>query len=161
MKIRHASQEEEASGLQMTSMIDVVFLLLIFFLLTFKIVAPEGDFSVKMPAQAAARGTPDPSAIPPIKIRIAATQTGRIAGIRFADVPVQNLADLRTKIRSVVGDAPGPGALESTEVEFDCDYNLRYEYVIQAITAVSGYIDGGRVVKLVEKIKFTPPRKPG
>lgn len=160
MRIRNAAQSEEASGLQMTSMIDVVFLLLVFFLLTFKISAPEGDFNVKMPAQAAARGTPDPSAIPPIKVRISATPTGRIASIRFADVSVPNLADLRKRIRGVVGDAPGPGALESTEVEFDCDYNLRYEYVIQAITAVSGYIDAGRVIKLVEKIKFTPPRKP-
>ena len=158
MKIRKTARDEDAIGLQMTAMIDVVFLLLIFFVMTFKIVAPEGDFNVKMPAQAA-QGTPDPKARPPMKIRITAAENGRVAGIKFADVPVSNLAELRTKVREIVGDRPGPGSLESTEIEFDCDYNLRYEYVIQAMTAVSGHIQDGQVVKLVEKIKFTPPRR--
>lgn len=159
MKIRHTGRQEEVSGLHMTAMIDIVFLLLIFFVMTFKIIAPEGDFNVKMPA-ASAQGTPDPTAMPPIKIRITANEAGGIGSIRFADVPISRLSELRTRIRGVVGDAPGPGALESTEVEFDCDYNLHYEHVVQAITAVSGYVENGRVVKLVEKIKFSPPRVP-
>ncbi len=33
----------------MTPMIDVVFQLLIFFMLTLKIIAPEGDFNINMP----------------------------------------------------------------------------------------------------------------
>ncbi len=37
--------------LQMTSMIDIVFLLLIFFILTFKIAPQEGDFNIKLPKQ--------------------------------------------------------------------------------------------------------------
>ena len=48
----------------MTPMIDIVFNLLIFFVMTFKITAPEGDFNVKMPAQAA-QGVPDPTADAP------------------------------------------------------------------------------------------------
>ena len=44
---------------------------------------------------------------------------------------------LGKRIRGVVGV---PRARPwNTEVEFDCDYNLRYEYVIQAITAVRLY----------------------
>ncbi|MHB8900441.1 MAG: ExbD/TolR family protein [Thermoguttaceae bacterium] len=159
MKLGKSVRSEGEFGLQMTPMIDCVFQLLIFFLLSFKIAAPEGDFNIKMPAQAAA-GVPDSAALPPIKIRITAAENGKIAGIKFADVSVNNLSDLRTKVRQIVGDAPGPGALESTEIEFDCDYNLRYEYVVQAMTAVSGYIRDGQVIKLVEKIKFTPPKKP-
>jgi len=51
---------------------------------------------------------------------------------------------------------------ESAEVEFDCDYNLRYENVIAAVSAVSGYrTESGEVVKLVEKIKFAAPRPGG
>ncbi len=158
MKIRHARHDDDGYGLQMTPMIDIVFNLLIFFVMTFKISAPEGDFNVKMPAQAA-QGVPDSPSMPPIKIRIAAGENGKLSGIQFADVPVRSFEDLRTKVREIVGDAPGPGTLESTEIEFDCDYNLRYEYVVQAMTAVSGYVRDGQVVKLVEKIKFTPPRK--
>ena len=159
MKIRNTGRREEDTGLQMTAMIDIVFLLLVFFVMTFKIVAPEGDFNIKMPAQAA-QGTPDPSAVPPIKIRITATDSGRIGTIKFAEVPLGGLKELREKVLSFIGDAQGPSGLEGAEIEFDCDYNLRYEYVIQAMTAVSGYVQDGQVVKLVEKIKFTPPRKP-
>ncbi len=159
MKIRNTGRDQEEITLQMTSMIDIVFLLLVFFVMTFKIIAPEGDFNVKMPAQGA-QGTPQDATTPPIKIRITATETGMLAGIKFAEVPVKNFQELRTKIREIVGDAPGPGTLESTEVEFDCDYNLRYEYVVQAMTAISGHVQNGQVIKLVEKIKFTPPRKP-
>ena len=44
-------------------------------------------------------------------------------------------------------------------MELDCDYELHYEHVIAAVTAVSGYVDpNDTVVKLVEKIKFAPPR---
>ena len=46
MKIRHHSHTEDKAELQMTSMIDVVFLLLIFFVMTFKISIQEGDFNV-------------------------------------------------------------------------------------------------------------------
>jgi hypothetical protein len=67
---------------------------------------------------------------------------------------------LHDEIHQVIGDDRGPGSVQETaEIELDCDYNLRYEYVIQAVTAVSGYLDGnGNIVKLVEKIKFSPPR---
>jgi biopolymer transport protein ExbD len=60
----------------------------------------------------------------------------------------------------IVGNERGPGSYQETaEVELDCDYSLRYEHVISAVTAVSGFVDdGGNVVKLVEKIKFSPPR---
>ena len=45
---RHGRSRQNLS-LQLTSMIDVVFLLLVFFILTFKVVAPEGNFSLAMP----------------------------------------------------------------------------------------------------------------
>ena len=57
MKIRNTGRGEQETNLQMTAMIDIVFLLLVFFVMTFKIIAPEGDFNIKMPAQAA-QGTP-------------------------------------------------------------------------------------------------------
>ena len=41
--------------MQMTPMIDIVFQLLTFFIMSFKIVAAEGDFDIKMPLAARAR----------------------------------------------------------------------------------------------------------
>ena len=66
---------------------------------------------------------------------------------------------LRSNVVSLIGTgAPAEGD-EGPELEIDTDYNLRYSYVIQAITAVSGYKDGDQVVKLIEKIKFAKPRR--
>ena len=48
MKFR-GHREQEKIEAQMAPMIDVVFQLLIFFMLTLKIVEPEGDFMVNMP----------------------------------------------------------------------------------------------------------------
>ena len=48
MRIR-GGQEKEEIKLQMTAMIDIVFQLLVFFIMTFKITALEGDFQVNMP----------------------------------------------------------------------------------------------------------------
>ena len=46
------------------------------------------------------------------------------------------------------------------EVEIDCDYGLKYEHVMAAITAVSGKLAQGQIVKLAERITFAPPRGP-
>ena len=60
----------------------------------------------------------------------------------------------------MLGPDRGPGSIQSTaEVELDADYQLKYEYVVNAITSVSGYVEGNKIVKLVEKIKFAPPRE--
>ena len=168
MKFRDSHRRsEQGVQLQMTPMIDIVFQLLVFFIMTFKIIAPEGDFDIKMP-QAARDGRHESEPMPPIKVRLLAGGGGELTDIRFGDVSLGNDAGafqaLNAKIRSLVGDEPGPGMLESTEVELHCDYSLKYEYLIGAMTAVSGRIDGTgpdrRIIKLVDKIKLTPPGEP-
>jgi len=59
-----------------------------------------------------------------------------------------------------VNDAGGPGTASDLEVEIDADYDLNYEYVMRAITAITGYIENGQPHKLIERVKFTPPKKP-
>ena len=158
MKIRHVLRHgEEEVELQMTPMIDIVFQLLIFFIMTFKIIAPEGDFNIKMPLEPA-EGLPDEDQLPPIKVRLRATENGELASIRMGQRTLGTFGELHNEIRQIVGDDRGPGSLAETEVEFDCDYNLHFEYVIRAVTAVSGYIQDGQIIKVVEKIKFSRPR---
>ena len=93
--------------------------------------------------------------------RLVAAENGDLASIQLNNEPLADFDALQMRIINLIGDDAGPDhAAESAEVELDCDYGLRYEHVIQAITAVSGYIDEtGNVVKLVEKIKFAPPRQ--
>ncbi len=160
MRIRHVQRSQQGIELQMTPMIDIVFQLLVFFVMTFKIAAPEGDFNIRMPLVAPSEGIPEPEALPPITIKLTALSNGQLEGITFGTRRVKNFAELRQRIIEMLGPDPGPSVLESTEVELDCDYQLRYEYVIETITAISGYVDkeSGQIIKLVEKIKFAPLR---
>jgi hypothetical protein len=85
---------------------------------------------------------------------------GRIAEIILNDNTFgQDFKALNQYILGYVGGTDGPQGEDSPEVEIDLDYNLRYEHVIQAITAVTGQRQGDDVIRLVEKIKFAPTRK--
>jgi len=161
MRLRTTTRHKDVIQLQMTPMIDIVFLLLIFFLATFKIIAPEGDFNIKMPLADPSEGLPPPDQRPPIKVRLRATSAGELAAIGCGDRSLgRDFSKLQALIRSLVGDDPGPSELANDEVELDCDYNLKYEYVVDAITAVSGYVKDGEPIQIVGKIKFAPPRGP-
>jgi len=141
----------------LTPMIDVVFLLLVFFLLTFQIVSPEGDFDVKMPQ--AGLQAQRVSELPPLTVFLRARPDGQLADIRFGNRSLgTDFQKLRMEIRQFTGD----GLTASTDpVKLDCDYQLKYEYLIEAVTAVSGYVDEGQIVTLFDKIQLAPPRKPG
>jgi biopolymer transport protein ExbD len=148
--------------LQLTSMIDVVFLLLIFFIMTFKIAAQEGDFSVKMPLQNSGGQPLEPDSDLPIKLRLKADASGNLADIVVNDSQSfgKDFAKLRTFVMQMTpGGAKGPGDKDGPEVELDLDYHLRYEHVINAITSVTGHRQGDDIIRLVNRIKFAPPRK--
>lgn len=158
MRIRHTGRRRVETTLMMTPMIDIVFLLLIFFIMTFKIVAPEGDFNVRMPLAAPSEGRPDDLQLPPLVVRLTASDDGQLAGIFLGQAPMRSFADLRREIVEIVG-VDGSVA-DMYEVELDCDEQLDFEYAMDAITAVSGRITPeGDEVKLIEKIKFAPPRQ--
>ena len=171
MKLKPTSTDTKVA-IDMTPMIDIVFQLLSFFIMTLKIGTAEGDFNIKMPLAAPRAATPDPNQIPPIRLYLTAGPGGDLATLavntdpRAADFEpaspnVFRGADRFKRLHNFVAGQVGGGSLAaSAEVELICDYRLRYEYVIEAITAVSGAVGPeGRIIKLVEKIKFAPPRE--
>ena len=109
MKIRRTSSSvTDKVEMQMTPMIDIVFQLLIFFLFSFKIVAIEGDFNIRMPL--AGPGTPNAESQLPIKVRLTADADGNLAGIQMADRTLPNFAALHEQVMSIVGSDAGPNA---------------------------------------------------
>jgi biopolymer transport protein ExbD len=158
MRIRHRTHHDRIDQ-SMTPMIDIVFQLNIFFLFTFKIVLPEGDFNVQMPSPAATQAA-EPSELPPLRLVMKAAPTGQLADLQLAGRSFGNgrdaFAQLQNYVRTQVV-AAGEAAKEQ-EVEIDADYNLDYDYIVRAITAVTGYIENGEPHKLIERIKFTPPK---
>jgi biopolymer transport protein ExbD len=156
--------ELEKLEMNMTPMIDVCFQLIIFFMLSLRLFSPEGDFSITMPLAAPREGLPPPKQTPPVRIRLSADRHGNLAGIQMGQRMLTNFKELHDQIREVSKLDRGPGATPgSAEVELDCDYNLKFEYVVAALTSVAGYVanDKQTVVRMIEKIRFAPPRKAG
>lgn len=147
----------------MTPMIDIVFQLLVFFLVTFKVVAMEGDFKVKMPI-ASNNANIMQEVFPSIlHVKIVSGENGNVSS-----VTVDNGGDnaesyqdsnwptsLTNYVSKVISGEGDPSTADDTEVEFDINYGLRYTHTIQAIGSVSGVVQpDGSVKKLIEKIKF-------
>ena len=84
MKIRNR-EEAQKNELSMTSMIDIVFLLLVFFVMTFKIVELEGDFSVRMPLAGDQSVAMDPTDLP-LKLRLRADGNGKLTSMSLNEV---------------------------------------------------------------------------
>jgi biopolymer transport protein ExbD len=80
-----AKRESKLAGkvpVDMTAMIDVVFQLLTFFMLTLKTVIVEGDFNIRMPLGASAAPADDVP-IPPLVLKMTATPEGHLAGVQM------------------------------------------------------------------------------
>jgi len=157
MRFRNTQQRKEPSRLKMAAMIDIVFLLLVFFVMTFTIVAVEGDFRVEA-AQPSANAVAD--APPPVEtrmhLRLTAHPDGSLAAIRMNDRYFSDFDSLHNFVLGLAAersnvDEPFDGIV----VELDCDEQLNYENVIDAVTAVTGDLrsDGTRV-DLISSIRF-------
>lgn len=159
MKIRHIPPKAKIE-LQMVPMIDIVFQLLIFFIMTFKVAQMEGDFNIRMPSSAPSKQVTDEELLPPMKLRLLAGQDGQIAGIELNKTPFPSFEALHKHIMDFVGVTAAPEArITGAEVELDCDYGLKYEFVIAAITAVTGHRNADNsITPLIEKIRFSPPK---
>lgn len=132
--------------INMTPMIDVVFLLLTFFVMTFKIIVPEGDFHIQMPptGQKQPVDVTDES----VRVRLVANADGGLAAIQLNGENVDNFDILRQRVSAIGSAKP------HLEVVLVPDEHLRYEYVINTITAVNGEIHGGQIRKICDNIKF-------
>jgi len=160
MKIRNRDdRSDDKIELQMTPMIDIVFQLLVFFIMTFKIVTQEGDFNIKMPLAAASGAEVDNTALD-MTLKLTSNAEGDLTGIKLNDNAFVGFDDLHRHVIGLVGGDQPDSFRESAEIEIDADFQLRYEYVIEAITAVTGYrTPENEVVKLIEKIRFSPPKQ--
>jgi biopolymer transport protein ExbD len=160
MKIRRKVDDGKIA-VEMSAMIDIVFQLLIFFMLNLKIITEEGDFDINMPVgQSSSTATPEPKV--EYKVRLLADAQGRLADIRVGDVSMGNqIPDSFNRLNNSVRQwaQSGGSYSDDLEVEIDADYGLQYQYIIKAISACTGFVQGEQKVKFLEKIKFAPPRR--
>ena len=154
---RLKANETEEIKMNMTSMIDIVFQLLVFFVMTFNPPQYEGDFSVKMPLNS---DTPNDENIDPptvINVKLTSALDGTLSNILVNSVPVDQsdlYGGLTKVIESELAAEGDPDKARETEVDFDIARELKYAYTVAAIEAVSGKKEGDVVTKLISKIKF-------
>lgn len=145
-----------ASRLAMTPMIDIVFQLLIFFILTFKVVPQEGDLYI---AAAEEKGQAKPAEVEPapipLQLTLTANDKGELVGILLNKKKFDNLSKLQKHIIDYLGDKRGPESLQAkTTLQIAADPRLQHKHLIKAIDAVSGYKAEGKVVRLILKLSF-------
>lgn len=172
MKMRAAGKGPEKIEQQMAPMIDIVFQLLIFFMLTLKIVAPEGDFNVNMPLGSPPTASNESVDLPPMKVRLEANAAGELVNLQLGGNrlgvtgggfnPALAFQQLNQAVQDqLYSNGQRKAFTEEQEVEIDADHELHYQYTIRAMSAVRGKkLPNGQLVHFIDKVKFAPPRQP-
>ena len=134
-------------------------------MLTLKIIEPE-DFDINMPLGAPQTSSVTDADLPPFKVRLQADPDNReLALLTYNGQPLGNGANAFLRLNSEILKsvnalrAAGPGNLDKQEVEIDPDYGLQYKNIISAISACSGKMVDGKMVRYISRIKFAPIRE--
>ena len=171
MKFR-GGQEKDEVKLQLTSMIDIVFLLLAYFIMTFKITALEGDFLINMPMgdqtnqveineldntiYVYLQENPATHQLQTLQIRYQSDEKTYVHEDGGSDA----FGQLHAFIRDIVERDADPSEGGEKEVEIETDFDLAYGETIRAIEAVSARLDeNNKPVQLIEKIRFKDARR--
>jgi len=160
MPERRDVKAPEKVDIQMTPMIDIVFQLMAFFLMTFKVASVEGDFNLKLPKAERSAGAAN-TQTEMITVRLRSTALGDLADLQIESggrIPknAQPFRVLKEHIIRKVADARAAGQ-EEPEIQIDADDLLRYENIIMCVEAVSAQRGpDGTFQQLAKKVKFAP-----
>ena len=136
----------------MTAMIDIVFLLLVFFVMTFQVVPQEGEFPVDFGTTSAAAIEVEPRL--PLQLRLRADSNGDLSELRLNGRILSGRAELQDLLVSLADDR----ALQDRPLHLACDYDLAYEEVIKTLDMVTGQRNAaGEVRPLIAHVKFVSP----
>jgi hypothetical protein len=107
---------------------------------------------------------PTPSEIPPLveplNVQLIADPNGKLADVRVNGTSLGPNIDALHRHTARIAGIEGPSSLRTDiEVKLDCDPQLRYEYTMAALTAVSAYFDvEGNPATLIERVQFARRR---
>ena len=127
--LRH--RPRRGSGLQMTPMIDVIFLLLTFFVITAKFRLPEAFLPVTLPPDLQQSA---PSVIDPLKLTISTTSAGSM--ISFADHQISLTAasmtgDLTKMANSITQVLDKQHRTASDPIQLICDDQVPWDTLVK------------------------------
>lgn len=147
MRIRHSDLENhDQPRLQMSSMIDVVFLLLVFFVMTFQITAAEGDVEINTDSGRTS-SQDEPPRRQVFHVHLAADSDGKLRDIQFDGRTLQSIKQLY----EIVLEVAAVFSDQELTVHLRSDEALRYQYTMDAMTAIRG---GDPAQPLIQDIRF-------
>ena len=163
MKFKMSSNAPARILLPLAPMVNVVFLLLLFFMLNLKIALPDRTFDANLPVN----GPGDTTGVnvPDIKVGLRSDGDGNLTQLTLGGIDLGNdnaaFDRLNKEILKIIG-RPGNPLMKDIEVEIDADYECQHKYVAKAITQCTGRFDPQtqKVSRYVEKVKFAPQHRP-
>jgi len=143
----------------MSAMIDVVFLLLIFFMLTLQIVEPEGVHAL----DAKPAGTRVmPGCGIDIKVRLVASEDGQLADVRLGSRSLGSGSDaIRQLGREIQALARDSKRLvdDGLPVKIEADTSLNFEYTLRALGACQKRRQSDGTLELLEtRVQLVSPQ---
>lgn len=165
MKKRNKKNSE--IEVQFTSMIDMVFLLLIFFMVTAKFVLPERSIPAFGMEKTEATFGGGGAGVEPFKIHLRKAQgvtvvVGEYRGEMMAPATVNDLgpgSDLGQRLTAYLADNLNDSGkpLEGVEVVIECEDSVRWEAMIRVFDIIRGVkveASGAKEPATIEKIRF-------
>jgi biopolymer transport protein ExbD len=142
------------AALDMTPLIDIVFQLLIFFVMTFRFAEQETEFQIKFPRTAvghAFQQTP----LPPLRLAVSADSQGKVAALTLNGETMSSFAEVTQRLAMVLNQSEF-GIAQDTDIELACSAELKHSEAIRALDAVTGIRNReGTVLPLIDQVRFT------
>lgn len=111
-------------------------------------------FNLDFSPDSAAKDKPLPRSV---KLHLKADDKGDLAEIIFNGRTYDRFADVNRYLRDIHQTRPDS---MPEKIEVAADYQLKYQYVIRAVSSVTGYMTrDGRTVRMATTIKFIPSKK--
>jgi len=155
----HSQQTPSKPFHNMSAMIDIVFLLLVFFMLTLHIAGPEGVHEVTAVADEPGLGT---AVIPEVRVRLNSATDGSLALVALNGHEIgrgeEGLKSLGREVQYLC-EVLGPEHAGETRIVIETDYNLKYEYSVRAVGLCSSRRSSdGRLIPLGPNVQLTSVR---
>lgn len=130
-KKRRKGIGDEEIELQLTSMIDVIFQLLIYFVITANFAIDEGTILATLPGNAAETDTPPPPTTP-VLIELTSSDDGVTYSLRVGGSPVQGV----TELYGYLANRVQTGAMAADDpVEIKPQGEVRWQHVVNVFNA--------------------------
>ncbi len=136
---RHTGVRKASMALNFTAMIDVVFLLLLYFMLTADFAKQEDAFALDLPGQGAAEVADDPFALPeqPILVSVRSSGDGQADYALTTDSPLVGELNGYDALTTTLGSLRGDLLAPDHEMVIAPEPGTRWEHTLGAYNAVT------------------------